>query len=952
LDKFCSIYDRCSELLLFVRAALATQRERYLQWGQAGEGDEDLAAEVDVSDPLIMSAAAVGLLRSTLFPEEILEIFDEVDEEQLRPSWSYDLSSMLAELATALGQAARVGELEGRNDEHDVAEEKRRQKEERLAARMAAMDSDDEMEEEDEEEEEEEEEGVVKPVYPLIAAVQALTSEVHATLHLLTARPLPEPSIYEIASELLGQLADSIEQHRETALSAAELSDLVQRGVQLPQLPSAFTEEGAEAWAHALGLNGPHAEEVAKGKPPKNAPPPTDATKEQIGFYYKTLYTAVRGSLFDTGVDIFTHVDACLQKENGGATYSPLFEISTPRASDTSEGVVAMVNFNGSAFTQAPALSAFDVQRASKLKALAPVMQLLQTGAAAIVLVYESGEADALLPHFDQLRDLVLQQQEEYILQNNKRLKKLKQTTTYKELEFSKYASVGDFLFHTEKFFAQSQETYLAQTVPIFVLENLLLPGVVPPEPAYEEVESDDDEAPLCVGGEEAVVKRRADWEAKRPHRVKVPLNLLGGRPVKPSKGHSYEVGADTHVQCYAHHAAAIAEVVSVVAEGNPGGVMWVEGCLPKLFDPISHFNTLSHIAALPSLVPGAFVSAEVREACLWCGVLQLLPQAGAMIASLPEETPAPEEGDITATKAGGSEHESETRVAQHLKNLFPNCGSSGPRALAVVGGSIRVDKFTFLDQLIDSVDTIFLTGELALPFVCLSKRYLLAEYAHCAVYHSVCTSLLAKARMRGCNLCWPSDLVFGDEKVKASDMLKPYENFEPDARGEGFEYEGEGRAVHVSDHAQGQDEGAVETEVIRGFAYDLGPVTCAALREALQAADLVWVWGTPGLCEASAFQAGLQCLVEGTKDDRKTVLIGDCTVEWFARLLDSDGELNGDLVAAGAVAYLSRDSSVVAGVMGLYPSPLVQKSFSMRTPLADEFVYSKKAIEEEEEEE
>jgi hypothetical protein len=42
-----------------------------------------------------------------------------------------------------------------------------------------------------------------------------------------------------------------------------------------------------------------------------------------------------------------------------------------------------------------------------------------------------------------------------------------------------------------------------------------------------------------------------------------------------------------------------------------------------------------------------------------------------------------------------------------------------------------------------------------------------------------------------------------------------------------------------------------------------------------------------------------------------RTVLIGDSTVEWFSRILDPDGESEGDIVGMGKVAFASRNSDV-----------------------------------------
>jgi hypothetical protein len=232
--------------------------------------------------------------------------------------------------------------------------------------------------------------------------------------------------------------------------------------------------------------------------------------------------------------------------------------------------------------------------------------------------------------------------------------------------------------------------------------------------------------------------------------------------------------------------------------------------------------------------------------------------------------------------------------------------------------------------------------------------------------------------------------MVLGDLEVTQADRQKCFVKFEPDARNEGADYEGEAKVFRVSDAEE--DGGGVDPEVLAGYAYDIGPETCAALKAAVGAADLVVVWGAVGVCESSSFQAGQQCLVDCastkpqpepaaapakaapipaaggkgapvaapaapavpqlTKNPLRTVLIGDSTVEWFARMLDSDGELGGDLVGAGMVTYASRESSVFSGLLGLFPSRMAQGCITMREPKEHEFVYSEKNPPEEEEEE
>ncbi len=152
---------------------------------------------------------------------------------------------------------------------------------------------------------------------------------------------------------------------------------------------------------------------------------------------------------------------------------------------------------------------------------------------------------------------------------------------------------------------------------------------------------------------------------------------------------------------------------------------------------------------------------------------------------------------------------------------------------------------------------------------------------------------------------------------------------------------------------------------------YDIGPETCRALKEVLGAAELVLVWGTAGVCEVSSFQAGQQALVDSacakvsedeaapsgeaaTRNPLHTLLLGESAVEWFCRLVDSDGEMGGDLVAAGLVAYTNRNSRLLSGLIGQVDLEPLRSDHLMRPPSADEWVYRKRVVvvEEEDEEE
>lgn len=261
------------------------------------------------------------------------------------------------------------------------------------------------------------------------------------------------------------------------------------------------------------------------------------------------------------------------------------------------------------------------------------------------------------------------------------------------------------------------------------------------------------------------------------------------------------------------------------------------------------------------------------------------------------------------------------------------------------------------------------LVGELALAFLSASSRCVFEKYKFIlSDYHDVCVALMRKAKMKGCRFVLPVDLIVGDLSVSDDDKVKCFQQFDLDARNEGVEYEGETKVFECSGGGAWNDDSNAKPSAMSGFAYDIGPKSCQVLQDVVATTELLLVWGLVGVCESSSFQSGQAALVtcssssnSSSKSDSdvttrrgplQTVLIGDATVEWYARMLDSDGELDGDLVGAGMVAYSLRTSSILAGAMGMYSSRTLQSKLKLRPSLEDEWVYSQKKLEEEEEEE
>ena len=275
------------------------------------------------------------------------------------------------------------------------------------------------------------------------------------------------------------------------------------------------------------------------------------------------------------------------------------------------------------------------------------------------------------------------------------------------------------------------------------------------------------------------------------------------------------------------------------------GNVIWVEGAPQNIYlsheqGALRNFNTGTKLPYLFGISGStsrcAPISKEVREACLWMGVLQLLPQAGSLLTEMEQAKEAEalaiergkeeesewlrlEAADLAAAAAeteGGEERvplpprpsaptwKTASPSAVHFTRLFTSftnfhAPSEGPRLTVVFGGEIRSDKFRILDELIGISHTIILTGELALPFIALNQRIMLIEYRTlCAPYQVVCAHLCLKARAHGCQLVLPQDLLTGDLPISSALKQRCYEIIDKDSRDDAPDYEGETKVMVI----------------------------------------------------------------------------------------------------------------------------------------------------------
>lgn len=60
----------------------------------------------------------------------------------------------------------------------------------------------------------------------------------------------------------------------------------------------------------------------------------------------------------------------------------------------------------------------------------------------------------------------------------------------------------------------------IVRTVPVFIVEDLRIPSIIPFEPELPILIEDDDDPPVSFGFEESEELRRRLWIERRPHRV------------------------------------------------------------------------------------------------------------------------------------------------------------------------------------------------------------------------------------------------------------------------------------------------------------------------------------------------------------------------------------------------------------------------------------------------
>ena len=384
---------------------------------------------------------------------------------------------------------------------------------------------------------------------------------------------------------------------------------------------------------------------------------------------------------------------------------------------------------------------------------------------------------------------------------------------------------------------------------------------------------------------------------------------------------------------------ATLSDPSSIKSVGSEGDVVRILLCNRSVIDLAAALESLastdpsnnvafientSHIldkkSGSEAVAVKTYVSDDLRRQLAWCSALYFLPIAASGSHSL-----FTVDNDL---------------VQRHISGLFPHYGkhSAAPRVTVCLGGRSDIAKLKVLDSLLDSVrsiacntfcycvvltypfcytqsHTVFISGELAIPFVSLVYNISFAQHQRlCQSLASTCTLILRKARLRGVDLVLPADFLIGDEPLDPLTLTGA-------STEDGLDYPGDVTTCDIATIV------ASSQSVVLGYVYDIGKTSCGLLESVLSApSDLLVIWGAVGTNEYASFQAGQgtlttallrQATVVDTHERTRVWLIGESTVRHFTSVIDADEEYQGDISRSPLIDQLSPDSRWFRAILG-----------------------------------
>lgn len=761
----------------------------------------------------------------------------------------------------------------------------------KIIAAKKAADSD---YEEEEEEEEEPEEGSAKP---------SLDECIHvdrSKLLLQQCLEMKESLLLQLSlrcadyiNEGLGKAVDELSQLKSKALESSGIKE----GEVIPLVPSPFTTaEGKEFWDSILNqVDDPKDKKNAKSGGGKGK----GVSDEQRKKYYTSLSTSFFSSIMDNIVDgmmVFNQDLARSRYPDVEKEYESLIKLSSAGQDDFTSGV-AFVNANVNSFLDGYVQSAYEASALDQENIINILYKCYQGSVTTVVLLHESDvniEEEAVSNIVKNLSDQ-LNGEIQKNLPKKKKLRPLNPKTI--DIEYSSsIPQLNARLLHLKQL--KSSNGIKSNCLDIIILQNVKNKDLVPPKVEYVEVLSDDEEGPILVGLEEEKEMKRQRW-------------IEGGSQVIPLdielEGSSYQVTCDTD------HVKALNNLLVTFAS------TWIEADASSCY---SSTQGVLHRINIPCEVYG---SSLLRQASLWASVLAALPYSTVLMT---EDSP----------------------LSTFMKQLFQS-----PRELkfsCCIGGSASHEKFLFIERMIDLAATIAVTGELSIPFINHTRNISFsAQNSELSKYLRVCKRILEKAAKLGVNLIIPNDVVTGDELITPEIKARCYASFDKDARDEGIDYEGESTIIKLDDSI---------SSIIKGAMYDIGPSTLQQIKDEIATTNVLLSWGNIGCCELSSFQAGQKAIVATVlksveKDNLHHIVIGDSTVEWWARFADPEGEFGGNLIARSAASMFTRNASFFVGMLLNLPSKVLQRIIRRESPpdQVEEWDYISKyrAVKNEEEE-
>ena len=561
--------------------------------------------------------------------------------------------------------------------------------------------------EEEEEEEEDEEDAAAAALkaqlkrlsHPVIVKATRVLNECHSFINLLFTTP-SNASCVPIAQKAISNCLDTMEEWDQKARDVAKLPCGT---AYTPFLSPFSSEEGETQWKTCISntFQPPVAAAPAKGAPKGE---PVSNILQQTDTMYREMYNLVYNGLLSAAEKMFEEVDTNLFEENKTITINSAtnyFSASALRESDLkSANKIVFVNFDGDAFASGLTrngcladhelrrliLSAFDEAQTRQNIAVNTIYTAGVNGAHAVVAIYEDSldsgarsivKSCSVISQL--LNDREVKRKQAYDALPIRKRKRLGiQEVIPVQFDVLPCTSFAELKAVLQQF--EQQNVYKGQPkgttiVPVFVLENIQLSGVVAEEPELEPYISDDESAPLTAFGDaEFKAKRREIWYAKRPHKETISVPVISSPAIAAvNLKRLSSVNSTLTVNVFADPNAAVVELMDTAKTA-----VWVDANANSLVLPKR--GSLQKLKLKDN--QDRLLSPYLRELFLWCGVINFAP----LIPTLPK---------------GGL-------ISSHFNRLFstssnPLAGTK-PKLLYVAGGRIRTEKFRMLDEMINKV--------------------------------------------------------------------------------------------------------------------------------------------------------------------------------------------------------------------------------------------------------